>query len=427
MSRFVIHGKSKISGTLRPVGNKNAALPMMAACLLTDETVRLTQVPDIEDVRVTLHLLEDLGVSCSFEKHTVTLCAKGLRKTRLDSALCRQVRSSILLAGPLTARHGQAVLAPPGGDVIGRRRVDTHFQGLAALGITIKSGGQEFRFSRDRLRGAYILLDEASVTATENIMMAACMAPGKTTIYNAACEPHVQNLGRLLNAMGADISGLGANRLEIRGVRRLHGATQAVEADFIEIGSYLCAAVATGGALRIPVRGKPAWLPVLDRGFARLGVKLDLSPTHIACDARHAACPAPPVYRDDIPKIEDGVWPAFPSDLMSVAIVMATQLPATILFFEKLFESRMYFVDHLISMGARIVVCDPHRVVVSGPARLRAAHMSSPDIRAGMALIIAALCAEGESVIENAQVVDRGYEYITQRLQALGADIRRED
>ena len=426
MSKFVIRGKTPINGTLKAVGNKNAALPMLAACLLTDETIRLTNVPDIEDVRVMLALLEDLGVSCPFKKHTVTLCAKGLHKAKLDEILCRRVRSSILLAGPLTARHGQAVLAPPGGDVIGRRRVDTHFQGLSALGMKIQSGRQ-FRFSCTKLKGAYILLDEASVTATENIMMAACLAQGKTTIYNAACEPHVQNLGQLLIKMGGLITGLGTNQIEIKGVRKLTGASHAVDADFIEIGSFLAAAVATGGSLRVPISGKPTWLPVIERGFTRLGISLDVSRNYIAYNPTQKIFPEIPVYKNDIPKIEDGIWPAFPSDLMSVAIVVATQLSGTLLFFEKLFESRMYFVDHLISMGAPIVVCDPHRIVVSGPAQLHAAHMSSPDIRAGMALIIAALCTNGESVIENAQVVDRGYENITQRLQSVGADIVRID
>ncbi len=325
------------------------------------------------------------------------------------------MRASILLAGPLAARHGRAVLPPPGGDVIGRRRLDTHIEGLRALGITVE-GGDSFTFRRRELKAADLLLDEASVTATENILMAAVLAPGTTTLFNAACEPHVQDLGELLVRMGARIEGLGTNRLLVHGVARLHGATHTLGPDYIELGSYLAAAAVTRGTLQVTGVGADFGAArVLQRTFDKLGlgggrglrVRKDLGAA--------------------VPKIEDGAWPAFPSDLMSVAIVVATQARGSVLFFEKMFESRMYFVDRLIEMGALIVQCDPHRVVVQGPARLHGIHMSSPDIRAGMAMVLAALCARGTSVIENAQMIDRGYEAVDERLRALGAHIERAD
>lgn len=425
MSRFIIRGSKKLSGTFTPRGNKNAALPMLAACLLSDETVTLRNVPAIQDVAVMLELLAKLGVSVARSGNSVSLCAKGLKSRELDRELCKRVRASILMAGPLAARHGRAVVPPPGGDVIGRRRLDTHFYGLRALGIEVKLGAA-YSFRRRTLKGADLLLDEASVTATENILMAAVLAPGETTIFNAACEPHVQDLGRLLQKMGADIDGLGTNLIRVRGVEKLGGADHEIEADFVEIGSFIAAAAATRGELTIVGAGKLHSLRIIERYFTRLGVSLhragaDLvvspkKPLRIEHDAGGA-----------IPKIDDGIWPSFPSDLMSVAIVLATQSRGGILFFEKMFESRMYFVDRLIEMGAHIVQCDPHRVVVHGPAKLNGIHMSSPDIRAGMAMLIAALCARGESVIESAQVIDRGYERVDEALRALGADIERKD
>jgi UDP-N-acetylglucosamine 1-carboxyvinyltransferase len=424
MHRLVIDGGPAISGAFRPAGNKNAALPMLAACLLTDEPVILHQVPCIQDVRVMLDILAGMGVTVEEQGRTVRLCAGALRSTVPDAALCRRVRASILLAGPLAARHGRATLPVPGGDVIGRRRLDTHLSGLRALGFTIQEG-DHFEIRRDAFRGADLLLDEASVTATENLLMAAALADGTTTLYHAACEPHVQDLCGLLIAMGARIEGHGTNRVTVTGVPRLHGAEHAVGPDYIEVGSFLVAAAVTGGDLLVQDVRDDMTTRVLRRGLQKLGIAweddeagLRLRPaTELAVQ---------PDLGFPIPKIEDGIWPAFPSDLMSVAIVAATQARGSILFFEKLFESRMVFVDRLIEMGAHIIQCDPHRVLVQGPSPLRAIHMTSPDIRAGMAMVIAALAATGTSIIENAHMIDRGYEAIDKRLSSLGASIRRE-
>ncbi len=395
---------------------------MLAACLLTDEPVRLSNIPLIDDVRTMLSILDDLGVTVDIHGHSVSLCAKGLRKRRLNPDLCRKARSSILFAGPMAARFGRATLFPPGGDLIGRRPIDTHISALRSLGISMQ-GKDRYMFRRRDLKGAKILLDEASVTATENAIMAAALAPGKTTIFNAACEPHVQELCHLLNKMGAHISNIGTNFLRIRGVDTLHGVRHRIEPDYIDTVSFMAAAAVTGGSLRISNVPHHA-LDIIARPLQRMGLRWTLEDHELVLPSEQKLR-----IRNDfgsaIPKTEDGVWPSFPSDLMSVAIVTATQARGTMLFFEKMFESRMYFVDRLIEMGARVVQCDPHRVVVSGPARLHGSHLSSPDIRAGMALLIAALCAKGESVIDNAQVIDRGYERIDLRLRALGADIER--
>jgi UDP-N-acetylglucosamine 1-carboxyvinyltransferase len=425
VAKFIINGGKPIGGTFHPRGNKNAVLPMLAACVLTDQPVVLHNVPLINDVKVMLQLLEALGVEVSLDGHTVTLCAKALKTTELDKELCTRVRTSILLAGPMVARHGGATIYPPGGDVIGRRRLDTHFYGLRSLGAEI-STNQAYRFKAGPLTAWKMVFDEASVTATENVMMAATLAAGTSTIYNAACEPHVQDLAHLLNQMGADISGIGTNNLTIRGVEKLQGAEYTVQPDFIEVGSYITASAVTGGSLTIPDIGDPLVSQVMQRTFSKLGVEWtrdgrtlfvpQQTDRRIRPDEGHAT-----------PKIEDGIWPAFPSDLMSVSIVLATQTKGTTLFFEKMFESRMYFVDHLMTMGANIIQCDPHRVVVIGPTQLRGSMLTSPDIRAGMAMLIAACCAEGQSVIKNAQVIDRGYEAIEDRLAALGADIVRVD
>ena len=425
MARFIIQGGNPIGGTFLPRGNKNAVLPMLASCLLTDQPVVLRNVPLIKDVKVMLELLESIGVEVNLEGHTATLCARSLRTTELDQELCARVRTSILLAGPLTARHGGATIYPPGGDVIGRRRLDTHFYGLRSLGAEI-SIDQAYRFKAGPLNSWKMVFDEASVTATENIMMAATLAEGTSTIYNAACEPHVQDLAHLLNQMGADISGIGTNNLTIHGVKKLHGAEYTVQPDYIEVGSFIAASVVTGGTLTIPDAGDPLTLQVMQRTFSKLGVEW-------MRDGRTLTVPQQterrirPDESNATPKIEDGIWPAFPSDLMSVCIVLATQTQGTALFFEKMFESRMYFVDHLMAMGANIIQCDPHRVVAIGPTRLRGSTLTSPDIRAGMAMLIAACCADGESIIKNAQVIDRGYEAIEDRLAALGADIVRVD
>ncbi len=425
MARFIINGGKTIGGTFHPRGNKNAVLPMLAACVLTDQPVVLRNVPLINDVKVMLQLLESLGVEVSLDDHTATLCARSLRTTELDQELCTRVRTSILLAGPLTARHGSATIYPPGGDVIGRRRLDTHFYGLRSLGTEI-STDQAYRFRAGPLNAWKMVFDEASVTATENVLMAATLAKGTSTIYNAACEPHVQDLANLLNKMGADISGIGTNNLTIRGVEKLHGAEYAVQPDYIEVGSYITASIVTGGQLTIPNAGEPQTLQVMQRAFSKLGVDWIRDGRTLTVPQQSERCIRPD-EGNATPKIEDGIWPAFPSDLMSVCIVLATQTQGTALFFEKMFESRMYFVDHLMAMGANIIQCDPHRVVVIGPTRLRGSTLTSPDIRAGMAMLIAACCAEGESVIKNAQVIDRGYEAIEDRLSALGADIVRVD
>ncbi|VGO21548.1 UDP-N-acetylglucosamine 1-carboxyvinyltransferase [Pontiella sulfatireligans] len=425
MAKFIINGGRPIGGTFHPRGNKNAVLPMLASCVLTDQPVMLRNVPLIQDVRVMLELLESIGVEVALDGHSVTLCAKSLKTTELAPDLCARVRTSILLAGPLTARHGGATIYPPGGDVIGRRRLDTHFYGMRSLGAEI-STDQAYRFKAGPLNAWKMVFDEASVTATENIMMAATLAQGTSTIYNAACEPHVQDLARLLNEMGADISGMGTNNLTIRGVENLHGAEYTVQPDYIEVGSYIAASVVTGGQLTIPDAGDPLTLQVMQRTFSKLGVEWSRNGRTLVVP-QQAERRLRPDEGSATPKIEDGIWPAFPSDLMSVSIVLATQTRGTALFFEKMFESRMYFVDHLMGMGANIIQCDPHRVVVIGPTQLRGGMLTSPDIRAGMAMLIAACCAEGESVIKNAQVIDRGYEAIEDRLAALGADIVRID
>ena len=423
MAKFIINGGNVIGGKFSPRGNKNAVLPMLAACTLTDQPVTLCNVPDIADVRVMLELLASLGVSVEKEGGCVTLCAAGLKGTDLDEEFCRKVRTSILLAGPLAACHGSALIHAPGGDVIGRRRLDTHFYGLRALGIEVNDLAP-YHFKRKKLIGADLILDEASVTATENILMAAVLAEGETTIFNAACEPHVQDLANLLVKMGADIAGIGTNRLHIRGVKLLAGAEHTVQPDYIEAGSFLTAAVVTGGSLEIPDPGDAVTLSVLEKGFAKLGVNWTVKNGVLKMNSETSRM-AVPDLGNFTPKIEDGIWPSFPSDLMSILIVLATQTQGQMLFFEKLFESRMYFVDNLMAMGANIIQCDPHRVVVSGKSQLRGAKLSSPDIRAGMAMLIAACCAEGRSVIDNAQVIDRGYEAIDERLRALGADIAR--
>ena len=416
-----------MSGVHCVPGNKNAALPMLAASLLTAEPVVLRNLPLIADVRTMIDLLAELGaqVELDGERRTVRICARRVKSTHLSKALCGKVRSSILFAGPLLARCGSAKLYPPGGDVIGRRRIDTHLDGFRRLGASVRTGGTYLFKAAKRLEAQRILLDEASVTATENLVMAAALAKGTTLLYNAACEPHVQDLCRMINAMGGRIGGIGTNLLTIEGVESLHGTEQRVGPDYIDAGSYMAAALVTGGELT--VEGvEPADFEALERPFKRLGVKwaFDREVRSLRLPARQRLKTAYDLG-DAIPKIEDGPWPMFPSDLMSVLIVLATQTRGTTLFFEKMFESRMYFVDHLIGMGARIVQCDPHRVVVTGPTQLHGTRVASPDIRAGMALLVAALCAKNETVILNAGSIDRGYESVELELRRLGAGIER--
>ena len=426
MARLVIKGRAALSGTHRISGNKNAALPMIAAALLTGDPVKLENVPDISDVADMLSAARTLGVRVARNKarRTVELCAGRLRSTKIGSDLASRIRTSVLFAGPLLARRGRAVLPPPGGDAIGRRRLDTHFGGFKALGAKAAFTSRSLVIE-GRLRGSRILLDEASVTATENVLMAAVLAKGETVIFNAACEPHVSDLARMLNAMGAKIGGIGTNRLEVVGVDRLHGCVARVGCDYIEAGSYIAAAAATGGSV-VLTDIDPEPFEVLTGAFARFGVKwtIDAAKRTLTCRGK-----ARPSMRydlgDAIPSVSDGPWPAFPSDLMSVLIVLATQTRGTCLFFEKMFESRLYFVDRLRQMGARIVQCDPHRVVVTGPTRLAGGLVASNDIRAGIALVIAALCADGESVINAAETIDRGYPDVVRVLNSLGASVRR--
>ena len=425
MAKFRIKGGNPVNGTFLPRGNKNAVLPMLAASLLTDQKITLNNIPLIEDVGVMLELLSSIGVNVEINDHTVILEAKKIKLASLDASLCAKVRTSILLAGPLSARYGSAKIFPPGGDVIGKRRLDTHFQGLTALGVNIEIS-DAYHFSANQLTGSEIILDEASVTATENIMMAAVLAKGETVIFNAACEPHVQDLARLLNNMGANIKGIGTNKLIIGGVKTLQGTAYDIQPDYIEIGSYIAASVVTGGELKIPHIKDTLPLRVMERTYSQLGIHWSIE-NDILYLPKQTNRSAVGDVGGITPKIEDGIWPAFPSDLMSVSIVLATQTKGTVLFFEKMFESRMYFVDHLMSMGANIIQCDPHRVVVIGPTQLKGSRLTSPDIRAGMAMLIAACCAEGESLINNAQVIDRGYESIEDRLSALGVDIIREN
>ena len=430
MSRFVIEGGYPLSGVHRAPGNKNAALPMIAASLLADGPVEIANLPLIRDVRKMLELAEATGASVELDEaaRRARIDPRGVSRTELPEKLCAEVRTSILFAGPLLARHGRATIPPPGGDVIGRRRLDTHFDGLSALGATISQDRGAYSMeARGGLRGAgRMMLDEASVTATENIVMAAAAAPGRTEIYNAACEPHVANLCKMLIAMGAEISGIGTNRLVVHGASSLHGASVRVGTDYIEAASYLAAAAATGGSLTIEDAGDEEF-DVMRRAFARLGVHWQVSEGRLLYPgAGVGGLRIAPDWSGAIPKIEDGIWPAVPSDLLSALIVLATQSEGLVLFFEKLFEQRLYFVDGLIGMGAQIVHCDPHRVVVKGRCPLRGSRLMSPDIRAGMAMIVAGLCAEKTTVIGNAESIDRGYEDVEGNLAALGARIHRE-
>ncbi len=426
MPKFVVQGGKRLAGAVQPAGNKNAALPMLAATLLTDEEVVLENVPDIRDVRTLIQLLGTLGAEAEWKgPNTVRVRARDIASARLDAAAAARIRASILLAGPMLARTGELELPPPGGDVIGRRRTDTHFLALERLGGRITTERAGFRLASNGLRGADVFLDEPSVTATENAVMAAALARGTTTLRNAAAEPHVQDLCRMLVGMGCEISGIGTGVLEIQGAEKLRGGTFRVGSDHIEVGSFIGLAAVTGSELTI----RDAATEHLDStliAYGRLGIRAELrgDDLWIPADQERA------VQMDmggHIPKIDDGPWPAFPADLTSLALVTATQCDGTILIHEKMFESRMFFTDKLVSMGARLILCDPHRVVVIGPSRLRGGVVESPDIRAGMALLIAALGASGESIIYNVQQIERGYQRIDERLRALGAEIERSD
>ena len=425
MSTFEIEGGVPLRGTVRASGNKNAILPMIAACILTDQEMVLENVPDIIDVRHMLDVITELGGKVERSGECVSIQVASLKSSEISRALCNKVRTSILCVAPLLHRVGQATLYPPGGDVIGRRRLDTHFYGLQKLGaaVTLDSGtGGSYEFTLPgALTGAEMFFDEPSVTGTEHIMMAAAVSAGQTLIRNAACEPHVQDLAHMLNAMGARISGIGTNLLQIEGVASLHGTTHRVCHDHVEAASYLALAAATGGEIRVEGTDLHAYW-MCRRVFATLGVKIELYKDHIYLPG-HQDLRVTRDHDGAIPVIGDGPWPQFASDQMSCMITLATQVQGNVLFFEKMFESRLYFVDRLISMGANAVVCDPHRVVISGRSTLSATTLTSPDIRAGMALLGAALCANGKSTVQNANMIERGYERIEEKLLSLGARI----
>ncbi|MGH7459049.1 MAG: UDP-N-acetylglucosamine 1-carboxyvinyltransferase [Longimicrobiaceae bacterium] len=426
MPKFIVQGGRSLQGTIRPSGNKNAALPMLAATLLTEEEVVLENVPSIRDVHTLIDLLRVLGAEAEWASaHEVRVRAGKVRKAELNRASAARIRASILLAGPMVARFGDFKLPPPGGDVIGRRRMDTHFLALERLGAEVELGRRLFHLRAKQLKGADFFLDEPSVTATENAVMAAALAKGSTRIRNAAAEPHVQDLCRMLVGMGCTIDGVGTNTLEIHGVERLQGGRFRVSPDHIEVGSFIGLAAVTGGEITIR-DAAPHFLDSTLVGFGRLGVEVEIQGENV-----HVPKKQEMKVRADmggyIPKIDDGPWPAFPADLTSIALVTATQCHGTILIHEKMFESRMFFTDKLVAMGARMILCDPHRVVVVGPSKLRGGVVESPDIRAGMGLLIAALGAEGESEIYNAGQIERGYENIDERLRALGAEIEKAD
>lgn len=427
MEKFVIRGGVPLSGEITAAGNKNAALPILAACLLTEEEVVVANVPRIRDTEAQIALLAKLGVEVEWtEANTVRLCAKNVTDTTLDEDLAAAIRASFLMAGPLLARFGEVHMPPPGGDFIGRRRLDAHLDAFRELGARV--GGQrwiELTAPPAGLRACEIFMDEPSVMGTENALMAAALTPGETIISNAASEPHVQDLARLLVKMGAPIAGIGSNVMVVTGQDKLGGAEHTVTPDHIEIASFMALAAATGGELRIH-DVEPLDLLMIRRQFRRLGFQSVI-------EGRDVIVPPAQNLRVQadvggaIPKIEDGPWPAFPADLTSIALALATQAEGEILIFEKMFENRLFFVDKLVAMGARITLCDPHRAIVSGPSRLHGERVDSPDIRAGMAMLIAALAAEGTSHIGNIRQIDRGYEDIDFRLKSLGAHIERVD
>ena len=421
--QYIVEGGHRLTGTIAPSGNKNAALPIIAAALLTEHPVTLENVPRIRDTETLVELIRSVGASAEWrQRNTLDIHAKSIRAADLDPVLCARIRASILLAGPLLARCGEVMLPPPGGDVIGRRRLDTHFLAFEQLGATVVATDRlEFRCLR--LKGADVFLDEPSVTATENALMAAVAAHGTSHLRNVASEPHVQDLAHFLVALGARIEGIGTNTMVVHGRATLGGTSYSIGPDHIEVGSLIGLAAVTRSPLRINRAGVEHLRSIL-MGFERLGMVCEV-------DGEDLVVPSGQTLKiqDDfgghVPKLEDQPWPAFPADLMSIAIVTATQCDGVILMFEKMFESRMFFVDKLISMGARIVLCDPHRAIVAGPSRLKGAPMTSPDIRAGMAMLLAAVCAKGVSTIDNADQIERGYERIDERLNALGARITR--
>ena len=424
MYEYYVEGGFPVKGTVKASGNKNAALPCIAAAVLTDQPVTLKNIPEIEDVSVMFEIFKSFGGTIvKLAQNEYTLQLKDVTGYEVPAPLAQKIRASILFAGPLLARHGKVMMTPPGGDVIGRRRLDTHFLALTELGAQVKINGH-FLFTANKLMGQDIFLDEASVTATENAVMAAVTAEGETVITNAASEPHIQDLCKLLNAMGAKISGIGSNILTIHGVQQLHGAEYRIGADYMEVGSFIGLAAVTRGSLTItdinPVDMRPIKL-----AFNKLGIRWEIDGTSLTVPSQQSLkvnCDLGGM----IPKIDDAPWPGFPADLTSIMAIIATQVEGTVLIHEKMFESRMFFVDKLIGMGARITLCDPHRAVVTGPSTLHGSELVSPDVRAGMALVIAACCARGESLIRNVYQIERGYEHLVDRFKALGVHIERK-
>tara|TARA_R110002073_G_scaffold7570_5_gene43055 strand:- start:2942 stop:4252 length:1311 start_codon:yes stop_codon:yes gene_type:complete len=421
--QYIVEGGHRLKGTIEPSGNKNAALPIVAAALLCPERVELHNVPRIRDIEVLVELIQSVGAEARWlGRNELEIHAKSLRPADLDPELCARVRASILLAGPMLARCGAVTLPPPGGDVIGRRRVDTHFLALEQLGAEITVNGS-YTFKAAQLTGADVFLDEPSVTATENALCAAVYASGTTILRNCASEPHVQDLAHFLNAMGAQVEGIGTNTMTIHGGKPLGAATHRVGPDHIEVGSLIGLAAVTKSELTIQDAGVEHLRSTL-MGYERLGIRCEIKGNDLFIPANQEM-KVQADFGGHIPTISDQPWPAFPADTMSIAIVTATQCEGVVMMFEKMFESRMFFVDKLIAMGARIVLCDPHRAIIAGPSNMRGARLESPDIRAGMAMLIAAMCAEGTSTINNAQQIERGYERIDERLNALGAKITR--
>jgi UDP-N-acetylglucosamine 1-carboxyvinyltransferase len=426
MDKFIIQGGYPLSGEVTPSGNKNAALPLLASCLLTNEPVILHNVPEIRDVQDMIALLQSLGVQVGkINNHTWKIQASDIRPADLSPDLCRRIRASILLAGPMVARTGELKLPPPGGDVIGRRRVDTHILAIRSLGAQadFDRSNRVFEFKSKGLTGADILLDEASVTATENAIMAAVTAKGNTILRNAASEPHIQELCQFLNCMGANIENIGSNTLLIHGVDHLHGGEFTIGPDYLEVVSFIGAAVLTHSSIKINNAGSH-YLGMIRLVFGRLGVEWEVDGDKIIIPDQQKLIVEPDLG-DAIPVINVMPWPSFPTDLMSIAIVVSTQSKGSVLFHDWMYPSRMFFTDKLVSMGAQIVLCDPHRCIVQGPTNLYGEKLESPDIRAGMALVLASLAAEGQSVIRNVGQIDRGYERIDEKLRALGARIER--
>ena len=424
MEKFIIKGGRKLCGVVSVSGNKNEALPALAASILTDEPVLLRNVPENADVLTMMELLRSTGADIKKTgSGEYRICGKNVNVSLVDEAQCSSLRAAILLAAPFAARAVDFMLPPPGGDVIGRRRLDSHFSAFQELGVSVTESNRKYHFNRKVLEGSDIFLEEQSVTATENILMAASLARGTSRLANCACEPHVEGLGRMLNSMGASIKGLGTHRLDVEGVEALSGTEHTISPDYLEACGYIVLAATTGSELTVRnIRSED--LTVTASTFKKLGISFEIGENEVFVPGNQKL----EILEDfsgDIARVDDGPWPALPSDLMSLMIVAATQSRGTVLFFEKMYDGRMFFIDYLVAMGAKIIMCDPHRAVVVGPSRLYGSVLRSPDIRAGMALILAALCAEGESTIYNVGQIDRGYENLQEKLNLIGADIKR--